>query len=65
MKFSDSKYKQKRFKGICEKTFKKRYADHKKSLNLVKSNNDLIYRIWVFKAKIASPRTDMGNQKIV
>ena len=62
MKCSDSKYKQKGFKGICEKTFKKRYADHKKSLNLVKSNNDLIYGIWVFKA---SPKTDMGDQKIV
>ena len=29
IKCSDSKYKQKRYKGICEKTFKKRYANHK------------------------------------
>ena len=30
IKCSDSKYKQKRYKGICETTFKKRYANHKK-----------------------------------
>ena len=30
IKCSDSKYKQNRDKGICEKTFKKRYANHKK-----------------------------------
>ena len=32
-KCNDSKYKQKRYKGICETTFKKRYANHKKSFN--------------------------------
>ena len=37
---NDSKYKQKRYKGICETTFKKRYANHKKSFNLTKSKND-------------------------
>ena len=26
-----------RYKGICETTFKKRYANHKKSFNLIKS----------------------------
>ena len=41
IKCSDSKYKQKRYKGICETTFKKRYANHKKSFNLIKSKNDI------------------------
>ena len=40
IKCSDSKYKQKRYKGICETTFKKCYANHKKSFNLIKSKND-------------------------
>ena len=31
----DSKYKQKRYKGICEKTFKKCCANHNKSFNLI------------------------------
>ena len=35
---SDSKYQQK--KEICETTFKKRYTNHKKPLNLIKSKND-------------------------
>ena len=35
IKCSDSKYKQKRCKGICERTFKKRYAIHEKSFNLI------------------------------
>ena len=39
-KCSDSKYKQKRYKGICQKTFKKRYANHKKSFNFINSKND-------------------------
>ena len=29
IKCSDSKYKQKKYKGSCETTFKKRYANHK------------------------------------
>ena len=41
IKCSDSKYKQKRYKEICETTFKKRYANHKKSFNLIKSKNDI------------------------
>ena len=40
IKCSDSKYKQNRYKGICETTFKKRYANHKKSFNLINSKND-------------------------
>ena len=36
IKCKDSKYKQKRYNGICETTFKKRYANHKKSFNLIK-----------------------------
>ena len=35
IKCSDSKYKQKRCKGSCERTFKKRYANHEKSFNLI------------------------------
>ena len=27
--YSDNKYKQKKYKGICETTFKKRYENHK------------------------------------
>ena len=39
IKCRDSKYKQKRYKGICETTFKKRYANHKKSFSLINSEN--------------------------
>ena len=35
IKCSDSKYKQKRCKGTCKRTFKKRYANHEKSFNLI------------------------------
>ena len=45
IKCSDSKYKQKRYKGIWETTFKKRYASHKKSFNLVKSKNETILSV--------------------
>ena len=50
---SDSKYKQKRYKGICETTFNKRYANHKKSFNLIKSENDTTLSIeyWNLKQK--------------
>ena len=37
IKCSDSKYKQKRYKGICETTFEKCYANDKKSFDLIKS----------------------------
>ena len=36
-KYSDIEYKQKRYKGICETTFKKGYENHKKSFNLIMS----------------------------
>ena len=40
IKCNDSQYKQKRYKVICETTYMKRYANHKKSFNLIKSKND-------------------------
>ena len=40
IKCNDSKYKQKRYKGICETAFINRHANHKKSFNLFKSKND-------------------------
>ena len=43
IKCNNSKYKQKRFQGICETTFKKGYADHKRSFNLIKSKNDTTF----------------------
>ena len=57
-KCSDSKYKQKRNKGICETTFKKRYANHKKSFNLINSRNDttLYVEYWTLKQKKQAPR---------
>ena len=36
----DRTYKPKLYKGICETTFKKRYASHKKSFNVEKNKND-------------------------
>ena len=44
---------QKRYKGICDTTFKKRYANHKKPLNLIKSKNDTTLHIeyWTLKQK--------------
>ena len=58
IKCSDSKYKQKRYKGICETTFKKRYANHKKSFNLINSKNDttLSKEYWTLKQKQQTPR---------
>ena len=57
IKCSDSKYKQKRCKGICETAFKKRYANHKKSFNLIKSKNDTTLSIeyWNLKQKQQAP----------
>ena len=43
IKCSDSKYKQKRCKEICETKFKKRYANHKISFNLINSKNGTTY----------------------
>ena len=58
IKCSNSKYKQKRYKGICETTFKKRYANHKKSFNLINSKNDttLSVEYWTLKQKQQVPR---------
>ena len=36
----DETYKMKQYKGICETTFKKRYANHKKSFNVEKNKTD-------------------------
>ena len=36
----DETYKPKLYKGICETTFKKCYANHKKSFNVEKNKND-------------------------
>ena len=58
IKCSDSKYKQKRYKGICETTFKKRYATQKKLFNLINSKNDAILSVeyWAVKQKQQAPR---------
>ena len=58
IKCSDSKYKQKRYKEICETTFKKRYANHKKSFNLINSKNDITLSVeyWTLKQKQQAPR---------
>ena len=66
IKCSDSKYKQKRYKGICETTFKKLYANHKKSFNLINSKNDttLPVQYWTFK-QAASSEPYMGNQRTI
>ena len=58
IKCSDSKYKQKRYKRICETTFKKRYANQRKSFNLSKSENDTTLSIeyWNLKQKQQASR---------
>ena len=55
---SDSKYNQKRYKWVCETTFKKRYANHNKSFNLIKSKNDTTLSIeyWDLKQKQETPK---------
>ena len=57
-KCSDSKYRQKRYKGICETTFKKRCANHKKSFNWINFKNDTILSVeyWTLKQKQKPPR---------
>ena len=40
IKCSDSKNEQKRHRGISETTFKKHFANHEKSFNLIKSKNN-------------------------
>ena len=51
IKRSHNKYKQKRQKGIFETILKKRYANQKKSFNLIKSKNDttLFVEYWTLK----------------
>ena len=44
IKYSNCKYKGKRYKGICETTFKKSYVNHKKSFNVIKSKNGTTYQ---------------------
>ena len=58
IKCSNSKYKQKRYKGICETAFKERYANHKKSFKLINSKNDTALSIeyWTLKRKQQAPR---------
>ena len=58
IKCSDNKYKPKRHKGVCETTFKKRYVNHKKSFNFIRSKNDtsLSIEYWNFKQKQQAPR---------
>ena len=62
VKYSDSKYKQKRYKRICETTFKKYYANHKNSFNLIKSENDTTLSIeyWNLKQKQQAGRLTLG-----
>ena len=58
IKCNDSKYKQKGYKGICETNFKKCFANHKKTFNLIKSKNDtnLSIEYWTLKQKQQGPR---------
>ena len=64
IKYSNSKYKQKRYKGICETTVKKPYANHKKSINLIKSKNGTTLSIeyWSLKQKQQARRLN-GKSK--
>ena len=43
IKCNNNKYKQKRCKGTCETTFKKRCTNYKKAFNLIKSKNTTPY----------------------
>ena len=54
----------KKYKGICETTSNKRYVNHEKSLNLIKSKTDTTLSIeyWNLKTKTASTQSYMGNQ---
>ena len=67
IKCSDSKYEQKRDKGICKTAFKKSYANHKKSFKLIKSKkwHHFIYGILELKTKTTSPEIYMRNQRTI
>ena len=56
--YEDKKYKHKLHKGICETTFKKRYANHKKLFNKEKNKNDtkLSIEYWVLANKKLHPQ---------
>ena len=61
-------YKPKLYKGICENTFKKRYANHRESLNVVKNKNDtnLSTEYWKLANKKLHTRISLsikGNYK--
>ena len=61
-------YKLKLYKGICKTTFKKRYANHKKSFNVEKTRNDtkLSTEYWKLANKKLHPRISWsikGNYK--
>ena len=47
----------KKYKGICDTNFKKRYANNKKSFNLIKSKYDtnLCIEYWTLKQKQQTP----------
>ena len=64
IKCSNSKYKQKIYKGICEVTFKKRYTNHKKSFSLIMSKNDTSPEIYG-KSKDSNPTYNPTLEKNV
>ena len=51
----DETYKPKLYKGICETTFKKRYANHEKPFNVEKNKND---------NKLSTEYWKMANNKL-
>ena len=65
IKCNHSKYKENRYKGICEAIFKKHYANHKKSFNLIKSKNGTTLSIehWPLKQKQQALRDLKGQSK--
>ena len=46
------------YKGICETTFKKHYANHKKTINVPTYKNDtkLFIKYWALKTKQLNPK---------
>ena len=54
----DQNYTPKLYKGICETTFKKRYANHKKSFNIERYKNDtkLSIEYWNLKENQKNPK---------
>ena len=60
-------YKSKLYKGICETTFKKRYANHKKSFNAEKNKNDtkLSIEYWKLANKNLHPRISRSKKATI